>query len=114
MLLLASIIKAISEILVLTFLGQGVLWLIAGQARENNFVYKLFSAVTRPVMWIARAIMPRFVLDRHVWMVAVLLVLVLWVVAGQQKLRMCLTEEAGDPLCVEIVRAVKERGVAPP
>jgi hypothetical protein len=109
MLLLLSIIKAISEILALTFLGQGVLWLIAGKARENNFVYKLFSAVSRPVMWVARAIMPRFVLDRHIWMVAVLIVLVMWVVAGQQKLRHCLMEGQDSPLCVELVKAVKER-----
>jgi hypothetical protein len=109
MLLLLSIIKAISEILALTFLGQGVLWLVAGKARENNFVYKMFAAVTRPVMWVARAIMPRFVLDRHIWMVAMLIVLVLWVVAGQQKLRHCLMEGQANPLCVELVKAVKER-----
>lgn len=109
MLLLASIVKAICEVLALTMLGQGLLWLIAGSARENNFVYKLFSAVTRPVMRLARLLMPRFVLDRYIWMVAVLLVVVLWVVSGHQKLRLCPTEESASPLCADIVRAVKER-----
>ncbi len=109
MLLLISIIKAISEILVLTLLGQGVLWLIAGKARESNFVYKLFAVVTRPVMRLARLIMPRFVLDRHIWMVAVLIVLVLWVVSTQQKLQICQTDASDNPLCVEIVKALKKR-----
>ncbi len=104
MLLVLSIVKAISEILMLTFLGQGVLWLIAGKARENNVVYKLFAAVTRPVMRVARLIIPRFVLDRHIWMAAMLIVIVMWVMAGQQKLKRCVTEASDSPLCVELVR----------
>jgi len=114
MLLVVSIIKAICEILILTLLGQGVLWLIAGKSRENNFVYKLFATVTRPVMRLARLIMPRFVLDRHVWMVGVLIVLVAWVFASQQKLLMCKGESAADPLCVEIAKALKEREAEKP
>jgi len=110
MLFVLSIIKAICEILALAFLGQGVLWLVAGKSRESNFVYKMFAAVTRPVMWLARAIMPRFVLDRHIWMVAVLIVFASWVIAGQQKLKHCVTESPDSPLCVELVKALKERG----
>jgi hypothetical protein len=109
MLLLLSIVKAISEILILALLGQGVLWLIAGKSRANNFVYKLFASVTRPVMWVARVTMPRFVLDRHIWMVAVLIVLVMWVVSAQQKLKYCVTVRPDSPLCVELVNALKER-----
>ena len=110
MLLLLSIIKAICEILALALLGQGVLWLVAGKARETNFVYKMFASVTRPLMWLSRAIMPRFVLDRHIWMVGVFIVFALWVIAGQQKLKHCVTESPDSPLCVEIVKALKERG----
>ena len=110
MLLLLSIIKAICEILALALLGQGVLWLVAGKSRDTNIVYKMFAAVTRPVMWLARAIMPRFVLDRHIWMVTVLIVFALWVIAGQQKLKHCVTVSPDSPLCVELVRALKERG----
>lgn len=109
MLLLVSILKAFSEILAFSLFGQGVLWVVAGKSRENNFVYKMFAAVTRPVMRLARFIMPRVVLDRHVWMVAVLIVLVVWVVAGQQKLRMCMNEAVNDPLCVEIKQGLEGR-----
>ncbi|MCC6535644.1 MAG: hypothetical protein IT531_24090 [Burkholderiales bacterium] len=109
MLLFLSVLKAFSEVLALSLLGQGILYLVAGRSREQNFVYRMFSAVTRPVMRIARFIMPRFVLDRHIWLVAVLLVFVVWVVAGQQKLRLCMTQASDSPLCVELVKALKER-----
>ena len=114
MLLLVSIVKAICEILVLSLAGQGILWLVAGRARESNFVYKMFAAVTRPVMRLARLITPRFVLDRHVWMVAVLLVLVVWFVAGTQKLKLCLTEAGDSPLCGRMVQNLEERRTPPP
>jgi hypothetical protein len=109
-LLLVSILKAISEILALSLLGQGILWLIAGRARESNFVYRMFSAVTRPVMRLARMITPRLVLDRHVWMVAVLLVFIVWVLAGAHKLRLCMSEASDSPLCGRMVQTLEERG----
>lgn len=108
-LLLVSILKAISEILAFSLLGQGILWLIAGRSRDTNFVYRMFATVTRPLMRLARMLMPRFVLDRHIWMVAVLLVFIVWVFAGQQKLKLCAAEARDSPLCVEIVQALKER-----
>lgn len=111
MLLLVSIVKAISEIVAFSMLGQGILHLIAGQRRESNLVYRMFATITRPVMRFSRMIMPRFVLDRHIWMVAVLLLFVVWVIAGQQKLRICVQEDPHNPLCVEIMETMKERGV---
>jgi hypothetical protein len=108
-LLAVSILKAISEILALSLIGQGILWLIAGRARDSNVVYKLFSAVTRPVMKLARLIMPRFVLDRHIWMVAVLLVFIVWVLAGAHKLRLCVTEASDSPLCGPMVQRLEQR-----
>lgn len=111
MLLLVSILKAISEIVAFSLAGQGVLYLIAGQRRESNFVYRMFATITRPVLRFSRLIMPRFVLDRHIWMVAVLLVFVVWVIAGQQKLKICVHEDPQNPLCVEIQQSLQERTV---
>lgn len=109
MLLLASILKALSEIIAFSLLGQGVLWVIAGRSRESNFVYRMFATVTRPVMRLARIIMPRFVLDRHIWMVAILLVFVIWIFAAQQKLKICVMQSPEDPLCTDLIRTLKER-----
>jgi hypothetical protein len=108
-LLFVSILKALSEILAFSLIGQGILYVIAGQRRESNFVYRMFATITRPVLRLSRLITPRFVLDRHIWMVAVLLVFALWVYAGQQKLRLCVHEASHSPLCVEMVQTLKEQ-----
>lgn len=109
MLLLVSIFKAFSEILALSLLGQGVLWLVAGKSRDTNVIYRMFSVITRPVMRLARLITPKLVLDRHVWMIAVLIVIVVWVFAGHEKLKLCMTDSIDDPLCVEIKQGLERR-----
>lgn len=109
MLLLVSIFKAFSEILALSLLGQGILWLVAGKSRDTNVIYRMFSIITRPLMRLARLITPRLVLDRHVWMIAVLIVIVVWVFAGHEKLKLCMTDSIDDPLCVEIKQGLERR-----
>lgn len=109
MLVLLTVVKALSEILVLGLIGQGILWLAVRKPRERNIAYRAFAAVTRPVMWLARAIAPPFVPDRYIWIVAVSIVFAVWVVAGQQKLEHCLNESPDSPLCVEVVKTPKER-----
>ena len=52
------------------FLGQGVLWVIAGAKRDQNMVYNLFKTVTSPVMQLTRAITPRIIIDAHIGLVA--------------------------------------------
>jgi hypothetical protein len=108
-LLFVSVVKALSEILALSLIGQGILLLVAGRARESNFVYRLFAALTRPVMRLARMVTPRLVPDRHIWIVAVLLVFVVWVLAGTHKLRLCVTEASDSPLCGHMVRTLGHR-----
>lgn len=109
MLLLLSFIKAICEVVALSMLGQGIFYLVSGANRDNNFVYGLFRSVTKPFFIIARLITPRLVLDRHIWLVALFIVLLMWVVASQQKLERCRTVDSADPLCEEIVKALKAR-----
>jgi hypothetical protein len=83
------ILKALTEVAGVAFLGQGVLWLIAGAKREENMVYKLFRTLTSPVTRIARAITPHIVLDRHIGLVAFFLLIVLWVVVFAFKAKVC-------------------------
>lgn len=73
------ILKALTEVAGVAFLGQGILWLIAGAKRGDNLVYKLFQLLTSPVTRVTRLITPRLVLDQHIGMVAFFLVLVIWV-----------------------------------
>ena len=79
----------------MAFLGQGVLWVLAGSRREENLIYRFFRTLTSPVNKLARFVMPRFVLDQHIGLVGFLLVVVLWVVLTAYKIRTC--SELGYP-----------------
>jgi hypothetical protein len=92
---LIVILKALTEVAGVAFLGQGVLWVIAGAKREENFVYKLFKTLTSPVMRATRLITPRIVLDRHLWLVALFLLTILWVALTAFKIKLVLDRAAG-------------------
>ncbi len=87
---LVTILKAVIEIAGLSLLGQAVLYLFAGASRDRNFVYLLFKTVTAPVFRLTRFIAPRFILDRHIWLLTPLVVLALWVAATYFKIRIAL------------------------
>ena len=83
------ILKALLEVAGVAFLGQGVLWLLAGANREKNPVYQLFRVLTSPVTRLTRLITPRIVLDQHIWLVAFLLLVVAWVTVFLFKASTC-------------------------
>ena len=89
------ILKALTEVAAVGMLGQGLLYVIAGQGREQNLVYRLFKTITSPVTKLVRFIMPRIVLDRHLWLVALLLVVVLWLTLAVLKIRLVLEAAPG-------------------
>ena len=77
-LMLLITVKALAELAALFLLGQGLLYILAGQKRDSNFVYQLFRTLTSPVLRATRAITPKFVVDRHIPYVAVLLLFWIW------------------------------------
>lgn len=81
------ILKALTEVAAVGMLGQGLLYLLAGRSRDRNLVYRLFQIITSPVMKVTRLITPRIVLDRHVWLVALLLLATLWLVLTVLKIK---------------------------
>jgi len=89
------ILKALTEIAGVAFLGQGVLWLLAGSGREKNHVYNLFRTVTSPVTRFARVVTPRFVIDAHIGLVAFFMLMVLWLVLTGLKIKLVLDSAAG-------------------
>jgi hypothetical protein len=88
------ILKALTEIAGVAFLGQGVLWVIAGAKRDQNVVYNLFRTLTSPVTRFARAITPRFVIDAHIGLVAFFLLIVIWVALTAAKISLVLERSA--------------------
>ena len=84
------ILKALTEVAGVAFLGQGVLWVIAGAKRDQNIVYNLFKTITSPVTRFTRLITPRVIIDAHIGLVAFFLLIVLWLVLTALKIKMVL------------------------
>jgi len=84
------ILKALTEVAGVAFLGQGVLWVLAGAKRDQNIVYNLFKTITSPVTRFTRLITPRVIIDAHIGLVAFFLLIVLWLVLTALKIKMVL------------------------
>lgn len=97
MLAVASAIKLIAEIALMALLGQWVLGLLAGARREQNLFYQILQIVGRPFVSVARLLTPKLVLDRHVPLVAFLLLLFVWLAVTIYKIQTCL--QIGVELC---------------
>ncbi len=90
MLLLVSSLKLIAEIALMALLGQWLLGLLAGAKRDSNFFYRLLQILTQPFIRLARLVSPRIVIDRHMPLVAFLLLAFGWLVATISKINLCL------------------------
>jgi hypothetical protein len=77
----ATVLKGLVEVLLVVMLGQGLLYLFAGQRRHENLIYRAFALVTAPIMKATRFVTPRFIVDQHIGYVAFFLLMVLWVLA---------------------------------
>ncbi|MEW6098612.1 MAG: hypothetical protein AB1666_05440 [Pseudomonadota bacterium] len=97
MLLFVSAVKLVAEIALLAFAGQWVLGLLAGKKRDGNLFYQLLGILTQPFVRLARVLSPSIVLDRHVPLVAFLLLGIVWVSATLGKISICL--ELGVQAC---------------
>lgn len=95
--MLVEVVKLLTEIALMALLGQGVLALLAGAGRDRNLFYQVFRVVTRPVLAGVRWITPRVVIDRHIPLVAVLLLVFLWLFATITKIELCV--RIGVHLC---------------
>lgn len=97
MLTAVSIVKLLAEIALLALAGQWVLGLLAGAKREQNLFYQVLQVMTRPFVRGTRYITPRIVIDRHVPIVAFLLLLFVWMGATVAKISICV--QMGVQLC---------------
>jgi hypothetical protein len=77
-LLLVVIAKGLIELAGMFLLGRGLLYLLAGAKRETNIFYQVLSIVTNPVIRAARWITPRVIVDRHIPLVAFVLLAWAW------------------------------------
>ena len=97
MLALATTVKLLAEIALLALMGQWVIGLLSGQARERNPFYRVLQLIARPWVKAARWISPAFVHDRHLPLVAFAVLLLIWGGAAIVKVSTCL--QIGIALC---------------
>lgn len=91
-LLIVSMLRALVEVAGCFMLGQGLLYVLAGRKRDDNFIYRFFALLTRPVMKVTRTITPRFVRDDHIPIAAFMLLLWLWVGLAIAKRYICVSQ----------------------
>lgn len=97
MLLAINIVKLIAEIAGMALLGQWIVGLLAGAKREQNIFYQLLAVIGKPFVLAARWVTPKMVLERHLPLVAFLVLLMVWVFVVILKIQHCVS--IGVHLC---------------
>ena len=90
MLNVLNIIQLVLYIALLALVGQGALFVLSGARRDSNFFYRLLQVISKPFTVPVRWITPRQVDDRHVPVVAFLLLLVVYAVVTFEKINLCM------------------------
>jgi hypothetical protein len=91
MLQFINIVQALVALALLFLLGQGVLYLLAGASRDNNFVYRMFQVLTKPWLKAARFIAPRQVGDHQLGYVAFFLLAAIYLIVLVIKIDHCMS-----------------------
>jgi hypothetical protein len=95
-----SVLNALQLVLYIALLalaGQGLLYLLAGPARERNVFYQLLRIVGRPFTATVRALTPAALSDRHVGLLTFALLALGYAVVTIEKIRWCV--RIGVELC---------------
>ena len=91
MLLFLNIAQLILYIGALGLIGQGLLFVLAGQKRDTNLFYQLIEIVNKPWTLIARFISPKQIIDRQIPFVAFCIVGVLYIAVTLAKIEHCIS-----------------------
>ena len=90
MLMTVVLLKTLLEVAGMALIGQAVLYLLAGAAREQNFFYRLLKLIGSPAVRITRFITPRrLVPDAHITLAAFFLVAGVWLALFIVKVELC-------------------------
>ena len=89
MLTLILALKAVVEVAAMAVLGRSLLGLLVGAQRESNLAYQVLHAVAWPALRLARLLSPRIVIERHLPLVALLLLGFAWIAVTGWKISHC-------------------------
>lgn len=91
MLLFLNIAQLLLYIGGLGLAGQGLLYLLAGQGKDNNLFYQLICMVNKPWTLLARFISPKQIVDSQIPFVAFCIVGILYIAVTLAKIEYCLS-----------------------
>ena len=84
-----QLLQLILYIPLLALVGQGLLFVLAGPKRDNNFFYRLLQLLSKPFTLIVRRITPARVADHQVPIVTFFLVLIAYFVVTFERIDLC-------------------------
>jgi len=84
-----TLLQLILYIPLLALLGQGLLFVLAGNKRDSNFFYKLLQLLSKPFTFVVRKLTPSKVADEHVPFATFFLLVVAYVVVTIEKIDLC-------------------------
>jgi hypothetical protein len=91
MLTVLNLLQLVLYIALLSLLGQGILYVLAGARRESNVFYKLLQVVAKPFTWLVRKITPVQVSDTQVPVITFLLLAVIYAIVTFERANLCIT-----------------------
>lgn len=89
---IVSSLKALVEVAGMALIGQGLIGLISGKSKQDNFVYRIFMVVTSPIYKLARVISPKFIADAHLGLASFFILFWLWIGLVYAKGYICQTQ----------------------
>lgn len=90
MLTFLSLVQLILYIPLLALLGQGLLFVLAGARREDNFFYQLLKLLSKPFTQLVRWLTPAKVADQHVPVVTFFLLVLAYLVVTFERINLCM------------------------
>ena len=84
-----NLLQLILYIPLLALLGQGLLFVLAGNKRDSNFFYRLLQLLSKPFTLVVRKLTPSKVSDQHVPIATFFLLVVAYVVVTIEKIDLC-------------------------
>ena len=89
MLTFLNIVQLVLYIALLSLLGQGILYVLAGAKRDTNLFYGLLKIISKPFTVLLRKVTPAKVADHHVPIVTFLVLLLTYAVVTFEKINLC-------------------------
>lgn len=89
MLTFLNLLQLLLYIPLLALLGQGLLFVLAGAKRHENFFYQLLQLLSKPFTAAVRRITPHKVGDHQVPVVTFFLLVIIYAVVTFEKINLC-------------------------